>query len=313
MWWKSSEGYVPIRPLAQNYSVSDEDEDKTTTQTPEATGGPFSRFMVIAIALNVFLLCGSLLSLSFAIYYYHPFGVLNPHLRQASAWSPLYDLVDLRPQTMMVNGTLFPPKDPSIARQLPNPNADMLWEEYELIRVFPVTKADVVKLGKDPSTAVKLEDEIWGLGDDAYATVLDVYHQIHCLNSLRQIAYGSYYNRSQGRADTLLLREMHINHCTDILLQALQCSGNLNLITMHWVETQLQPWPDMSLNKQCVDFPHLTEWRKEATIDMDKFAKIMVKPDGITQLHAPDQYYEHFGGKNPNHPNDTHSEDDFIL
>ena len=28
-------------------------------------------------------------------------------------------------------------------------------------------------------------------------------------------------------------------------MQALQCSGNVNLITMHWVETQDYPFPDM--------------------------------------------------------------------
>jgi len=58
--------------------------------------------------------------------------------------------------------------------------------------------------------------------------------------------YGEYYNQSMGRADNFTaMREIHINHCMDILMQAIQCSGNLNLITLHWTETQKLPYPDM--------------------------------------------------------------------
>lgn len=93
-------------------------------------------------------------------------------------------MIDLDPHVTMINGTLFPPKDPSIARQLPNDDADDKWAEYELLRVMPVPRKTIVKLGKDPETAVKLEDDMWGLGDDAYGVVFDVYHQLHCLNRL---------------------------------------------------------------------------------------------------------------------------------
>lgn len=130
---------------------------------------------------------------------------------------------------------------------MPNPVADGIWEEWELTRVFPVTRADIIRLGKDPETAVKLDPEIWGLGDDAYATALDIYHQLHCVSTLRQIAYGTYYNTQMGNPDAnnATLREMHINHCVDILVQAIQCSGNANLITFHCVEKLQRPFPDM--------------------------------------------------------------------
>lgn len=147
----------------------------------------------------------------------------------------------------MVNGTLFPSKEASIARQLPNPAADAIWEEWELTRVFPLTRAQIIKMGKDPSYVAKLEDNIWGLGDDAYAGTFDVFHQLHCLNSLRQIAYGGYYNRSMVNANltTPTIHEVHVNHCVDILMQALQCSGNVNIMTMDWVDTRKYPYLDM--------------------------------------------------------------------
>lgn len=227
--------------------------------------------------------------------------------------APVHDMIDLQPQVTMINGTLFPPKEPSIARQPPNLEADELWWEYELLRVMPVTKDTIFKLGKDPATAVKLEDDIWGLGDDAYGAVFDVYHHLHCLNSLRKIAYGGHYNVSQGRTDTLKLREMHINHCADILFQAIQCSGNVNLMTLHWVETQNNPWPDMSINRQCINFDRLTEFRKHISLDMDKYKRVMTKPQGVTQLPAPDQYYDLFGKENPNHVHEGEEDSDHIL
>lgn len=160
---------------------------------------------------------------------------------------PIHDALDLEMVTKRINGTLFTPIEHSIARQMPNSVADATWEEWELTRVLPVTRADIIRLGKDPETAVKLEPDLWGLGDDAYATALDIYHQLHCVNTLRRIAYGTYYNVQMGNPDGInaTLREMHINHCVDILMQAIQCSGNANLVTFHWVEKLQHPFPDM--------------------------------------------------------------------
>lgn len=116
-----------------------------------------------------------------------------------------------------------------------------------MARIFPLTLDDVVRMGKDPRTITKLENDIWGLGDDAYAGALDVFHQIHCLNTLRRIAYSKHYNISliDITQPQPSLQEIHINHCVDILLQALQCSGNVNIMTYNWVETQEAPQPDM--------------------------------------------------------------------
>lgn len=130
---------------------------------------------------------------------------------------------------------------------MPNDEADGLWNEWSIGRIHPLTREDIIKMGKDPSVVVKLDDAIWGLGDNAYAASLDVYHQLHCLNTLRHIAYGSYYNKSMADASLAKpsLKEIHLNHCVDILVQALQCSANVNFITMDWVETQKHPFPDM--------------------------------------------------------------------
>lgn len=204
---------------------------------------------------------------------------------------------------------------------MPNPEADAIWGEWELTRYFPVTAEQIRAMGKDPRTAVKLRDEDWGLGDDAYVAILDVYHQLHCLNSLRRIAYGQYYNTTGAglhhETHKGELYEIHINHCVDMLMQTLQCSGNVNLITMHWVAEQEYPFPDMSVNKQCVNFDKLTHWRKENTLDLDKYVEKMRKEDQgeVNELPAPDDYYRYYlpDVVNPNHLNGANPGNDFNL
>ena len=233
-------------------------------------------------------------------------------------------------QTM--NGTLFPPRDGgSIARQMPNPDSDAIWSEYELTRYFPVSSAQIRAMGKDPATVAKLEDEDWGLGDDSYVTIFDVYHQLHCLNTLRQLAYSEYYysngthhhsttagaeKRSRKKEKSEVL-DIHVNHCVDMLMQAIQCSGNVNLITMHWVEEQPYPFPDMSVNRQCINFDSLSQWRKKNTLDMEKYVKTMRKKEGkhYSQLRAPDAYYKYYmpDAVNPNHIDGANPGEDFNL
>ncbi|KAF1939249.1 hypothetical protein EJ02DRAFT_457105 [Clathrospora elynae] len=263
------------------------------------------RIAIILTALNVIVL---LISTSlFATWYYNSHLVRNSEYRRVVPFSPILEKFDLDPTPKKINGSFYPPRDGGgIARRQPNLKDDAIWEEWELTRVYPVTRDDLTKMGTDYSTVAKLEDDVWGLGDDAYAAIFDVYHHVHCLNSLRHVAYGTYYNRSMARVETVKQREIHINHCIDILLQGIQCNANLDLIPLHWVETQQYPFPDMSINKKCVNFDGLTDWRLKNTIDMDKYVEVMEMPLGVKpgvkkQLPAADQYYEYWGYDNPNH------------
>lgn len=155
-------------------------------------------------------------------------------------------MLDLEMTPKKMNATVFPAKyGASIARELPNPAAEEIWDGWEEIVWFPITRNDILRMGKDPSTVVKLEHAVWGMGDDAYLADYSMSHQIHCLNSLRKFAYASYYNTTIRNSRKMGMKEVHINHCVDILLQSIQCSGDVNLITYHWLAGQDVPEPDM--------------------------------------------------------------------
>jgi hypothetical protein len=240
----------------------------------------------------------------------------NPKLRQFSSYckytlrslsdmphgeflilvAPLLDVLDLPLEVKTMNGTLYPSKNASVARLPPSPEVDAVWDEWEITRVYAVTADQIRAMGKDPATATKLEvrlissilqvhtnfhfqDKDFGLGDDAYATIFDVYHQLHCLNWLRKLIYPDYYPNARDQfpksVDPKKMFELHMGHCVDLIMQSIQCSGNLNLITMHWVHEERIPFPDMSINRQCVaNFDAITDWRMENQVDIEKYIKI---------------------------------------
>ncbi|KAJ8120607.1 hypothetical protein ONZ43_g2723 [Nemania bipapillata] len=196
--------------------------------------------IVVITVFNIVLFGFSILSLG-TTWYHQGFHIANAELRR-----PVYDSIDLGLHETQVNGTFYPPEPPSIARQMPNPIADSVWENYELVRPIRLTKAQLIRMGNDPSKVSKFEDKHWGFGDDAYVGDLDVFHQLHCLNTLRRYAYADYYNvTALNASDANSVMALHVNHCVDILLQEIQCNGNVGFITSQWVENQRYPQPDI--------------------------------------------------------------------
>lgn len=56
----------------------------------------------------------------------------------------------------------------------------------------------MVSLGKDPDKSVKLPDNEFGFGDEAYLGGMDIFHQLHCFDSIRKEAFKDYYWDEKG-------------------------------------------------------------------------------------------------------------------
>lgn len=61
-----------------------------------------------------------------------------------------------------------------------------------------ISHAELVKLGLDPKS-IKITNPI--TGEEGYRAGLEVFHQLHCLNLLRQSSYPEYYNRTEVGGD----------------------------------------------------------------------------------------------------------------
>lgn len=195
------------------------------------------------------------------------------------------------------NGTIWPGPNPFWARKAPSDEVDQIWRsQFDPIWAIPITSSDVLKLGKDPSVVAKFEDDFWGLGDDAYIGALDVVHQMHCLNAIREYAFADY---AEDRESPTKKRHgdmqwLHLQHCVDIIAQNVMCHADAGIHTYNWMDTQRQPFPDFSVNRKCRDWDALMAWRDERVVDMEKYRR-MQKPKGVKQVPAEPGYYERYG------------------
>ncbi|KAK4076824.1 hypothetical protein Purlil1_12591 [Purpureocillium lilacinum] len=255
--YKRWSGYIPILPYSTD--VAGAKEEQARDEGNDA-GTRRSKTSVWLTAVNVVLF------LLTATMWYLQGGprtkALNAALRETSSYTPIFDMIDLEPSIKKINGTVKPAGQPSIARQFPNAAADERWEEdIELIRPIPVTREQIIKMGKNPDTVAKLEDHIWGLGDNAYVAALDLFHNLHCLNSLRQAAYGNYYNQTMATTSISSpdigprVQSIHFQTCA-------------------------------SINAHCINFDKLVKWHKEASVDMEKYVEVMKKPKGVKEEPA---------------------------
>ncbi|KAJ5266887.1 hypothetical protein N7478_009695 [Penicillium angulare] len=231
----------------------------------------FSIFNAVVLGMNVFLGVATMKNIFSS--------QKNADLRPTSWWSPILDDIEIPKHTTMLNGTLFALPEVSIAREEPGPENDEAWHKFEKVLTHVVTREQIIKLGKDPETVARFNDEYWGLGDDAYMVQLDVMHQIHCLNLLRKSAFESYpgYEPELDVKDKMWW--IHLGHCTDILLQNLQCNANTEVLTLNWVEDRQPPWPDFSVNRKCRNFNALKDWQHENAVDPEKFDAMPVPSD----------------------------------
>lgn len=208
--------------------------------------------------------------------------------------APLFNDMDVEFHEVKLNGTLWPPENPAWSRLEPSPEVDELWEKYEPSSVFPISRADVVALGKDPETAARFPDDYWHMGDDAYVASLDGFHKTHCLNELRKMTFEDYGHYKPLKHRHGKLWWIHLRHCVDMLMQDQLCHADADVLTHNWVDTQPFPFPDFSINRKCRDMEKLREWRDERIVDMDKY-KGMKKPEGVRQLPFEPGYYETYG------------------
>ena len=158
-----------------------------------------------------------------------------------------------------------------------------------------ISADDVVRLGKDPSTTAKWPED-WGFGSDAHIAELDVLHTIHCLNAIRRDVYWRYYF-IDDYPDGIFpeLHRVHTDHCIHVVLQNLMCAATPDIITQPWVDGQLHPFPDFSVNKKCNDFDAILAWHEDTMInDTARFGEIRM-PQGHEPLPMSQEFHRMFG------------------
>ena len=83
-----------------------------------------------------------------------------------------------------------------VAKGLETPKRSRSWNAFQFVEPFPVTRDDIIALGKDPNSVAQYPNKDSGLGEEAYIASLDILHKIHCDSGLRKMAFAEFRERS---------------------------------------------------------------------------------------------------------------------
>ncbi|KXJ93583.1 hypothetical protein Micbo1qcDRAFT_203648 [Microdochium bolleyi] len=236
-----------------------EEDRRISVRRPSLVSRTAVIFNILFLALNVF----TFLKLHSII----P-QARNQKLREQSFYSPIFDRLDIPTTARTINASLAD-EDDSIWRKEPSPEVDAAWDRVSQLGYHTISTADVVALGKDPALTVRAPPS-WDRGPDAHIVQIDMTHQIHCLNAVRKAMYPEYYPPTRK-----LMRDAgHPQHCVHVLLQNLLCDASVNVMTYNWMETQRNPFPDMSIQRQCRDYEAVLDWHERNLVPLtDKVAR----------------------------------------
>ncbi|KAJ5614790.1 hypothetical protein N7528_008444 [Penicillium herquei] len=96
---------------------------------------------------------------------------------------------------------------------------------------------------------------------------IDVFHQLHCLDTLRQGLRQDYYTKH----DEEPAYTIHLNHCLDYLRQAVMCNVDMTPILISWDDKRSRPLADFEMEHTCRDFWKVRDWARERTDHGHKF------------------------------------------
>ncbi|RAL09570.1 oxidase ustYa family protein, partial [Aspergillus homomorphus CBS 101889] len=109
-----------------------------------------------------------------------------------------------------------------------------------------------------PAEIVDLADELGG----GYMGSVEVLHQLHCLNMLRQASYEDYYKDKPGPwEDSPQILRHHLDHYIDILRQKLSLAklliydADVGILTYIWVRGYKTPFLDFNIYKTTSSVP----------------------------------------------------------
>ncbi|KAF8855960.1 hypothetical protein BDZ45DRAFT_745966 [Acephala macrosclerotiorum] len=214
----------------------------------------------------------------------------NRLIKLTSTYSPIFDKLPISFTNIHTNGSFWPQNPPSLFQLPPSPDVDAAWERLADTHALAFTASEMIPTGKNPS-------ELWpwpssynipnhpNPNKKTYMALPNVFHQIHCLNMFRKLAHKDYYGEFWTHTDSFPF-EAHLGHCQYMLLQALMCHADMEMITFGKVRGTPGPFPDFSVEQKCRDFEGILRWKEENQVNVsdEEWKLINVTPEGIKEL-----------------------------
>ncbi|KAG8361621.1 hypothetical protein FVEN_g679 [Fusarium venenatum] len=145
------------------------------------------------------------------------------------------------------------------------PEVDKAWEHVTYdVGDQMITRDELDNLGLDPSSLTIKDPKT---GQKGYRVGIQVFHQLHCLNLLRQATYSDYYSHTGGDIDVepMDLRG-HLDHCIEFLRTNLMCQSDTGVFAFKYYDGFEGHWPDFSTPHTCRNFSAIRDWAFEHAV-----------------------------------------------
>ncbi|KAJ7752656.1 hypothetical protein B0H16DRAFT_1887208 [Mycena metata] len=162
-----------------------------------------------------------------------------------------------------------------------SPAVDAAWEDLY----------SVAQIKMPRSEAVKMPNRTYPLGPHPgeYTFSLDVFHQLHCLDTLRKEIYPVKNDtRTPGERScssffshltNFLFLDFHLRHCLGAIRQAIMCSVDITSVVWQWSD-------DLKLVEQrddvfhvCRDYDRIRDWASQRTYLPEDFNETLYVAD----------------------------------
>jgi len=210
---------------------------------------PWTKTSIVGLGLLVIIQAIALISL-----------VSKPTLKD-----PLLDLWSPANQVIKYKNIRHDAEDRSPYVAAERPIIDELWMDLYDFGTVGLTPSEVTRL-IEPTKPSPMDP-------DTYPVMIQVFHNIHCLNLLRKAIWRDYYPEAldmltDGTANRTSPKALHIDHCINAIREALMCSSDVTPITFHYVSDEdHHVFPNLAATHTCRDFDAIKDWAKTRQIE----------------------------------------------
>ncbi|KAJ6128951.1 Protein of unknown function DUF3328 [Penicillium samsonianum] len=173
---------------------------------------------------------------------------------QLSSYSPLLEAVEYYEVDWANNF-----HQESIYRGSPTSELELAWDRLWRQHDINVPLNKLSSLNRSVDANWKQTPAQYGGGAEAN---VEVFHQLHCLNMIRQYTYlDSYEVPPEGFQKSPEMSRTHVDHCIETLRIHLMCAGDVTPVLVRLDDSKpLGAEADFSTHHKCRRFDKLTEW-----------------------------------------------------
>ncbi|KAJ0365779.1 hypothetical protein COL26b_011911 [Colletotrichum chrysophilum] len=150
----------------------------------------------------------------------------------------------------------------SIYRGLPTPEREQAWFDLTYKHAVEIPPERLAGLNRSEEDHLKHVPEDVG---DGYVALLEVFHQLHCLNMIRVYTWwqvGKYDKIPVGLSNDPLKNRIHVDHCLEALRISLMCFADVTPLMVR-IGGPAGARADFNTHHKCRNFDKISDWIDE--------------------------------------------------